>query len=208
MQIRTCKVTEDITFQLIEILKLDNYPKCVYCGEGNYWNKTWPAALALSKYLAEEFPHEKLKNSNALVIGCGVGLEGLILAKLGATVSFLDHISDALQVVTQNCKLNDIELFQTICSCWRDSNEIRNLDKYDIVIGSDVLYSLKEWIWIESLLKITLNKKGLALFSDPMRPRAIDFFRNLNKADFQVKWADPRWPFKTNNILIYCIERL
>lgn len=229
-QIHTYDVTDNISIQLVEIPILRYFPTCTYCGEGNFWNKTWPAALALSRYLAQGFPLERLKGSRALVIGSGVGLEGFVLAKLGAAVSFLDHISDALQVVSQNCLLNEIGHFQTICCCWKDPNIVGNIGKYDLVIGSDVLYNPKEWMWIESLLKISLKANGLALFSDPMRSNVMDFFRGLDKASFRVKyskshfvnkadlglakasfrvkWGDPRWSFENRRILIYCFERL
>lgn len=229
-QIYTYNITDNMSIQLVEIPILRYFPICTYCGEGNFWNRTWPAALALSRYLAQGFHLKRLRGCRALVIGSGSGLEGLILAKLGATVSFLDHIPDALQVVSQNCLFNEIEHFQTICCCWRDFDNIGNIGKYDLVIGSDVLYNPKEWGCIESLLKIALKTSGLALFSDPMRSNAMDFFCGLdktsfkvkyskpysvNKADhglanaiFRVKWGDPVWSFENRRFLVYCVERL
>ena len=76
--------------------------ECDFCGKGYHWNKTWPASLAYSRYLVEGFPRYKLKGCQALVIGCGMGLEGLVLAKLGASVTFLDHVQDALQLQMPN----------------------------------------------------------------------------------------------------------
>jgi 2-polyprenyl-3-methyl-5-hydroxy-6-metoxy-1,4-benzoquinol methylase len=201
-------VTDHLSVQLVEILYTRKLIKCNYCGKSNFWNKTWPAALALSRYLAEGFPLENLKGCRVLVIGCGVGLEGIVLAKLGANVSFMDHILEALQLVSRNCLLNKIKSFQTIHCCWQDSNNVRNLCKYDLIIGSDVLYHPTEWICFESLLKTTLSKNGLALFSETIRYDSMNFFRGLAKDGFKVKWADPRWGCKEQRNLIYCVERI
>jgi len=207
-------ITKDLSIELAEIPNVENSPKCNYCGKGNFWNETWPSAFVLSKYFAEEFPQKRLDGCKALVIGSGVGLEGIILAKLGVSVSFLDHIQEALQLVSHNCEINGIKSFQTINCCWKDSKNIRNIGKYDLVIGSDVLYFffyylyINEWFWLESLLKTTLKTNGFAIFSDPLRFDKMDFFRGLAKAGFQVKWEHQRLANEDQKILIYCVERL
>src|SRR5450759_3560251 len=92
--LNTYNVTENLSIQLVEIPKIQNVPKCNYCGKskGNFCDETWPSALALSKYLAKELPLKRLEDCQALVIGCGIGLEGLVLAKLGANVTFLGDL--------------------------------------------------------------------------------------------------------------------
>ena len=202
-------IINDLSIQIVENPKPENSPECNSCGEGYHWNKTWPASLALSRFLTEGFPSEKLKGCQALVIGCGMGLEGLVLAKLGASVTFLDHIQDALHVVSQNCLINEIESFQTICCCWQDLNNVQTIGKYDLIIASDILYYTDQWIWIKSLLETTLKTKGLALFSDQIRSSDVmEFFYELTKADFRFIWTEPGWASKDQNILICCVERL
>jgi len=205
-------VTENLSIQLLENPKIQNVTKCNYCGKsrGNFWDETWPSALALSKYLANELPLKRLEDCRALVIGCGIGLEGMVLAKLGANVTFQDHVPEALQLVSQNCLLNEIESFQTICCCLKDSKNVQNIGKYDLVIGSDILYYflyIGEWVWMESLLKNTLKTNGWALFSDPIRFNETDFFRSLANASFQVKWTNSKWGHVDKMIKIYCVER-
>ena len=188
----TYEVTNELSVKLVDLPKLKNSLKCTYCGNADYWDKTWPSAWILSKYLAEEFPSGRFDGCHALVIGCGMGLEGLVLAKLGATVSFLDHIPEALQLVSQNCLLNEIEIepSQTICYCWKDSMNLPPIGKYDLIIGSDILnYYVHngEWVWIKSLLNASLKKKGLAIFSDPMRFNDNVFSSVLYNDGFRVK---------------------
>lgn len=212
--ITTYEVMNNLSIKLMEMPKLKKSPKCTYCGKGDFWNETWPSALVLSKYIAKEFSHERLKGCRALVIGSGVGLEGLALAKLGVNVTFLDHIPEALKLVSHNCLLNGIESFQKICCCWKDSKNVQNIGKYDLVIGSDVLYYffyylyLDEWFWIEFLLKSTLKKNGMAIFSAPIRFDENDLFQYLVKAGFKIKLAAQKYANNDQRISIYYVELL
>jgi predicted nicotinamide N-methyase len=200
-------LTDDLSIKLVELPKLEIFPTCKYCGRGNFWNECHPAASALSRYLTQAFQFEKKKGLWALIIGSGVGLEGIALSKMGYNVAFFDHIPDSLELVSKNCLLNDVKSFQTICCCWQDSKTIENIGKYDLVIGSDILYYPDEWNWIESLLNIALKPKGMALFSEPIRSDSMDFFRHLAKTGYRIKWADPRWASEDQRVLIYCIEK-
>lgn len=192
----THEVTSELSVKLVDLPKQKNFPKCAYCGNANFWDETWPSAWVLSKYLAEEFPSGRFDGCHALVIGCGMGLEGLVLAKLGANVSFLDHIPEALQIVSKNCLLNEIEIepSQTICYCWKDSMNLPSIGTYDLIIGSDILnyyVRIGEWVWIESLLKASLKKKGMGLFSDPMRYDDNRFSSILYNGGFVVERHNP-----------------
>lgn len=214
LSITTYEVMNNLSIKLVEMPKLNKSQKCTYCGKGNSWYETWPSALVLSKYFAKEFPRERLDGCRALVIGSGVGLEGLALAKLGANVTFLDHIPEALNLVSYNCLLNGIVSFQKICCCWKDLQSVHNIGKYDLVIGSDVLYYffyylyLDEWFWIQSLLKSTLKTNGIAIFSDPIRFDETDFFRLISNSGFKVKLVDQIREYKDHRISIHCIEHL
>ena len=211
--INTYEVTENLFIKYVEMPKQKNFQKCTYCGNSDYWNETWPSALALTKYFAEIYPRDKLNDCKALVIGSGVGLEGLVLAKLGVDVTFLDHIPEALKLVSHNCQINGIESFQKICYCWKDLKNVQNIGKYDLVIGSDILYYFYYYLYlderfsIESLLKSTLKTNGIAFFSDPIRFDEKDFLNCLSNAGFQVELTDQRGSYNDQRISIYCVER-
>jgi 2-polyprenyl-3-methyl-5-hydroxy-6-metoxy-1,4-benzoquinol methylase len=207
--IRKYKITNELSIQLIEIPKISNFPKCVYCGEGECWNVSCETGLALSRYLAREFIDGRLNGLQALDLGCGVGLSGLVLAKLGATVSFLDHIPDALQVVHRNCMLNGVKSIETICCCWRNSKRLKKIGKYDILIGSDVLYNESTMFWIISFLTTNLKRNGIAIFADPMRYGVMAFFRLLAKSSFQFQWhwIDSKLVPGNDRVRVYFVKR-
>ncbi len=184
----TYPLARGFRFQMVEICNWSpDFPRCRYCGENRFWNVVWPTGVALSRYLARVFSDKGLKECRALVVGCGVGLESLVLAKLGARVWALDHNPQALRLVRLNCKLNGIPPVRTLLCCWRDSKGVQRLGPYDLLVGSDVLYGPEEARWIIALLQRALKPRGQALLADPVRDRAVrDFPRLLLQQGFRV----------------------
>lgn len=48
-----------------------------------YWQRIWPAGLALSAYIVEHFGRDGLQGRQVLDLGCGVGLIGIVCGRLG-----------------------------------------------------------------------------------------------------------------------------
>jgi 2-polyprenyl-3-methyl-5-hydroxy-6-metoxy-1,4-benzoquinol methylase len=207
----TYRVTDELSVRLVEICNWrPDFPRCRYCGANEFWNIAWPTALALSRYLASAFPLARMKGRRVLVVGCGVGLESVVLAKLGARVWALDHVPEALRLVKQNCELNAIAPVHTICCCWQDAKRARRIGHYDMLIGSDVLYEPEDGEWIKSLLTATVKPEGVALFADPLREGVEEFFQGLAASGFRVQahraWT--RWLSSNEKVRIYQVERL
>ncbi len=206
----TYQVTNELSVDLVEICNWHpNFPKCRYCGANEFWNIVWPTSLALSHYLASAFPRERLKGRRVLVVGCGVGLESVVAAKLGARVWALDHVPEALRLVEENCELNAIAPVHTMCCCWRDGKRAGKIGHYDMLIGSDVLYEPEDGQWIKSLLTTTVKPGGVALFADPLREGVEEFFEGLAVSGFRVQAhrAQTRWLTGNEEVRIYQVER-
>lgn len=144
----------------------------------NYWDRIWPSEVALSEYLIREFFPQKLKEKKILEIGCGVGLAGVVAAKLGAKVTFSDMVPVTLEGVKETCQLNHITNFSTCILDWFDSGNHKQF--YDIVMGSEVFYDDKYLPGISKVLTQVLNPGGLGLFCDPNR-------LGLNRIEFHFQ---------------------
>jgi predicted nicotinamide N-methyase len=127
-----------------------------------------------------------VRGRRALVLGCGVGLESVVLAKLGAEVWALDHVPAALWLVRRNCRLNGLAPVHTRWWCWRDTTTRRRLGSFELVIGSDILYEPAGAEAIAAVLQTTLMPQGVALFADPGREGVGEFFRR------QLRWLSSR----------------
>ena len=204
------EVTEDLSIDIVEICNWHpDFPACVYCGDNEYWNIVWATGLAMSRYLATSVPVDKIRGQKTLVVGCGVGLESVVLAKLGAKVSALDHVADALTLVEYNCELNDVPAVHTICSCLHDPDSVQKLGTYDLLVGGDVHYEPENARWVKALLTTVLKPHGLAVFADPFREGVEEFFEGLDGAGFKVIASQTRtaWISEDQDVRIYQIER-
>ena len=59
-----------------------------------YWGELWPSSIALSEFLNEN--SELISGKKIIEIGCGLGLAGIVAAKLGGTVTLTDYLPAAL----------------------------------------------------------------------------------------------------------------
>ena len=132
-----------------------------------YWQRVWPAGLGLAAYVIERFGPGGLRGRRVLDLGCGVGLIGIVCARLGADVTFLDREAGALAAVRRNCRRNGIGPAQTIGGDWNHGGNRLPPDRYDLVVGGDVVYDDVEWPAIGTGLLRTLRADGSALLADP-----------------------------------------
>ena len=185
------EITENLSVDLVEICNWrPDFPACEHCGDNEYWNIVWATGFAISQYLASSVPVEYLRGKRVLVVGCGVGLESIVLAKLGAHVVALDHVSEALRLVEHNCELNDISPVDTLNLCLHDPKSITKLGSYDfdvdVIVGGDVHYEPENGKWVKALLQNVLRPQGRAFFADPFREGVEEFFEGLAATEFQI----------------------
>jgi predicted nicotinamide N-methyase len=202
-------ITKRLSISLIELRNVQPYfSRYPYCGANAFWYLVWPASLALSRHVAKAFPVEYWQGKRVLVIGCGVGLESVTLAKLGAEVTALDHVPEALQLVQRNCQQNALPPVRTLWHCWWDANSTQQLGQYDVVIGSDVLYEAADGVRLQKLLTITLKSGGMGFFADPQRASAQAFLARLESSGFQVQvhQGHTQWGSGREEVRMYQVD--
>ncbi|KJE93833.1 hypothetical protein CAOG_04564 [Capsaspora owczarzaki ATCC 30864] len=107
----------------------------------------WPAALLLSNYLVEH-PSEFQNAGSILEVGSGIGVSGLVAAKLHqkpASVVLSDYSQIVLDVLRENVTLNfPEESAAPRCAAlaWGSdlSDFIENHGLFQCIIGADVVY--------------------------------------------------------------------
>lgn len=136
-----------------------------------YWAAVWESALALANYLAERDVKEPLKDRRVLDLGCGMGMAGAAMALLGARVTLADIETACLLFA----RLNTLP--------WKDRCRVTPCDwqtddlgeRYDVIVGADVLYEVEQWPFIEKFLRQHLTPAGVAIIGEPGRPKAEIF---------------------------------
>jgi predicted nicotinamide N-methyase len=151
-----------------------------------YWAEPWPSGLALAHVVATR----PLAGARVLELGCGLGLPSLAAAIVGADVLATDWAPDAVAVLRENARRNDVDLRVEIVD-WDEPGPLLREAPWDIVLAADVLYERRN----ADLLLDVLPALGLeVLLADPSRPHAQRFLESA-AAGWQIETRrDPDRP--------------
>jgi predicted nicotinamide N-methyase len=128
-----------------------------------YWADLWPA----SRMLAKAILHEPwLPGIDALEVGCGLGLPGIVALAMGLKVTFSDYDACALRFAADNARLNGFPDFRTMQLDWRAPPDDL---KVSVILASDLVYELRNVEPIVAFIKKTLKPGGFCLLTDQDR---------------------------------------
>jgi predicted nicotinamide N-methyase len=140
-----------------------------------YFGVLWPAAIGLSNYLHEN--RQLLLGKSVLELGCGLGLPSLVAAHLGANVLATDYHPDVEAYFSRNCRHSSVRCdYQRLN--WREETLE---EKFDFVIGSDVLYESKHPREVAQGLLRFVKSPGTILLSDPGRAYVKKFLEAMKE---------------------------
>src|SRR5947209_16839725 len=122
-----------------------------------YWADLWPAARMLAKAILRE---PWAPGTEALEIGCGLGLPGIAALAAGLRVTFSDYDATALRFAADNARLNGFDNFETLQMDWRYPPA--NL-QYPILLASDLIYEMRNVAPLVDLIKQMLEPNGVCL---------------------------------------------
>jgi len=142
-----------------------------------YWAEIWPASLALSRWFAESSDPP----GHALELGCGLGLVGVAMARLGWTVEATDFVEDALVFAAHNAARNGAGARHTVAYLdW--SHPVGTPGA--LLVGSDVAYEKMLHPYLQRTIRGLLAPGGRLVLSDPGRPAARPFFEAMSAAGY------------------------
>lgn len=149
--------------------------------EPPYWAYLWTGARVLARYLAS---FETLAGRRVLEIGCGLGLPGLVAARAGARVTFVDQAEPALAFVRASAALHGVP-------CTTVAADMRTFTapaRFDLVIAAEVVYDRDAIGLVADVLEAQLAPGGVGLVSDGYRTDTRGFYHALAERDF-ASWA-------------------
>jgi predicted nicotinamide N-methyase len=128
-----------------------------------FWTELWPASRMLSKaILREPWP----AGTQALEIGCGLGLPGIAALARGLRVVFTDYDENALSFAAANARLNGFEHFNLLRLDWHDPPvDLR----VPVLLASDLIYELVNVVPLVELIRRLLIPGGICLLTDQDR---------------------------------------
>ncbi len=139
-----------------------------------YWAELWPTALAMAQWFCRA--EEPIPKGWTCELGCGLGLVGIALARLGWRVEATDFVEDALIFAAHNARLNRVQHNHRVAYLdWR--NPVGG--PYECLVGSDIIYEKKNHRYLERILRKLLLPGGRFYLGDPQRKDAGDFVSRL-----------------------------
>jgi predicted nicotinamide N-methyase len=128
-----------------------------------YWVDLWPAARMLAKVILRE---TWAPGTEALEVGCGLGLPGVVALAAGLRVTFSDYDATALRFAADNARANGFTDFRLLQMDWRSPPADQ---RWPVVLGSDLVYELRNVAPLVELIKHVLAPGGVCLLTDQDR---------------------------------------
>lgn len=147
----------------------------------------WSATVALAHDIV--FRAAEVRGKTILELGAGTGLPGIAAASLGAKVVQTDRNELAMSLCKRNCARNGIETIEHRIADWTDWNETQ---KFDWIIGSDILYGAETQPHLRRIFDTNLAPGGRVLLSDPFRTMSLRLMEEMEKDGWKIaisKWS-------------------
>jgi predicted nicotinamide N-methyase len=138
-----------------------------------YWVELWPAARMLAKAIIHE---SWVPGTEALEIGCGLGLPGIVALSKGLRVIFSDYDATALRFAAENASLNGFHDFRVLQMDWRRPPADLCVP---VVFASDLIYEQRSVEPLVTLIKRILAPDGFCLLTDQDRIPSASLRENL-----------------------------
>jgi predicted nicotinamide N-methyase len=153
-----------------------------------YWAYLWPGAYLLAEAVAREewsgggagvnlgagrATYEEAVGQGpslpieAMEIGCGLGLAGLVAMARGLRVQFSDYDRTPLGFVSRSVAESGFDQgrYRTRLLDWRDPPD----EPFSVILGADVTYEARLVPLVANLLAVMLAPGGLGLIAGPYR---------------------------------------
>jgi predicted nicotinamide N-methyase len=152
-------------------------PECAW----SFFGQLWPAGLVLAEAMADIAPDGR----RVLEIGCGLALAGIVAHRraLDVTVSDIHPLGE--RFLRRNLALNQLGPLPFRDLSWCEANP--TLGRFDLVIGSDVLYEREHPEQLAGFLDAHTHAGADVMIVDPGRHRSNEFSRRMALRGFDCE---------------------
>jgi len=162
-----------------------------------YWAELWESGLGIGQMLISS--PEIVAGRNVLDLGCGMGLAGTVAAALGANVLFADLEPDSLLFAALN-SLPWRERIRTRRLNWKED---RLSERFDLVLGADILYEKQQWPFLEPFWREHIAQGGSILLGEPGRQTGDLFLEWIKPKNWRIEPSEQPVPSRPRPIRLF-----
>jgi predicted nicotinamide N-methyase len=155
--------------------------------EPPYWAYLWAGARGLATYAARRLA---LRGTRVLELGCGLGLPGVVAARAGARVLFVDAMPAALAFVEASLAANGLR-GEVACADYRALPAARC---FDVVLAAEVAYDRAGYAGLAAAFRRHLAPGGIGVMADGYRTDTRPLYAELARAGLATAAVDCRVP--------------
>lgn len=137
------------------------------------FGQVWPS----SRILAGVMQTFAIEGKRILEIGCGLALASLVMQRRGADITASDCHPLAAAFLVENLLLNQMAAIPFQTGNWSDADPA--LGKFDLIIGSDVLYERSQPDILSRFIDRHSNPEVEVIIVDPDRGNRAKFNRDM-----------------------------
>jgi predicted nicotinamide N-methyase len=134
----------------------------------------WPSGQVLANYIFKSDTNYK----RILEVGCGIGLSSLLLNHLDKNITATDYHPQVENFLLKNTQLNSDKKIPFYRLNWEDA-ALKSLGKFDMIIGSDLLYEPNHYILLSNFINTYANDKCEIILVDPNRGNHSKFKKTM-----------------------------
>lgn len=133
----------------------------------------WDSSRVLAKFMFEY----EIKNKRILEVGCGMALSSHMLNQRIADITATDYHPEVEGFLLKNIALNEGNKIPFVRTGWDDKNN--NLGKFDVIIGSDLLYESEHVDLLSKFIDNHTNPHCEIIIVDPGRGNHARFSKRM-----------------------------
>lgn len=153
---------------------------------------TWPLFGVVwdsSQVLAHLMYEYEIQGRRILEVGCGMALSSHVLNGRCADITATDHHPEVESYLDINVALNGGKPISFIRCDWSDNDEL--LGKFDLIIGSDLLYEVDHPGLLASFIDGHANTVCEVIIVDPGRSHQNSFSKKMIALNYTYTYSKP-----------------
>jgi protein N-lysine methyltransferase METTL21A len=164
-----------------------------------YWAELWDSSIGLGHFLMRW----ERRKQRVLDLGCGMGLAGTVAAAMGHEVLLADLESPALLFA----KLNTLPFSSRARTRQLDWQRDRLDEKFDLILGADVVYEREQWQYLEPFWQAHLALGGSVLLAEPGRQTGDLFIEWITHRGWMLLQHEQAIPLRGKPIRLFELTR-